>query len=162
LRAFFKKRSLLSPCINLRMDWVIARADGFVGAVAKTGLPPDFVRFGIVGCFGFCWDTGTVYAARYLVGIYLAGALGFIVAASANWLLNRWWTFRHISRGAMHVQWLRFISVNSVGFIFNRGIFFALVATYAVVRHQPVFGIMAGSLVGLTFNYFLSKMFVFR
>ncbi len=153
-----------APAIRYRprMDWVIARADGLVGAVAKTGLPPDFVRFGIVGCFGFCWDTGTVYAMRYLVGIYIAGALGFIVAASANWLLNRWWTFRHISRGAMHVQWLRFISVNSVGFIFNRGIFFALVATYAVVRHQPVFGIMAGSLVGLTFNYFLSKMFVFR
>jgi len=144
------------------MDWVIARAEDVVGLLAKTGLPPDFLRFGLVGGFGFCWDTGTVYALRGALGLYAAGALAFFVAASANWLLNRWWTFQHVSRGAMHVQWLRFLCVNAVGFFFNRGIFFALVAAYALVRHQPVLGIMAGSLAGLTVNYFLSKKFVFR
>jgi putative flippase GtrA len=144
------------------MDWVIARADGVVDWVARRGVPADFVRFGVVGCFGFCWDTGTVYGLRGVVGIYVAGALGFFVAASANWLMNRWWTFRHTVHDAMHVQWLRFLVVNSVGFIFNRGIFFTLVALYAAVRHQPVLGIIAGSAAGLTFNYFLSKTFVFR
>lgn len=144
------------------MEWFVARLDWLVGLVARLGLPADFVRFGIVGCFGFCWDTGTVYGLRGLVGIYAAGAAGFVVAASANWVLNRWWTFRHATREAMHVQWLRFVGVNSVGFIFNRGIFFALVAACATVRHQPVLGIVAGSFAGLTFNYFLSKTFVFR
>jgi putative flippase GtrA len=144
------------------MDWVIARADEAVEVIAKTGLPPDFVRFGIVGCFGFCWDTGTLYALRGPFGIYAAGTAAFIVAASANWLMNRWWTFRHITRGAMHVQWLRFLRVNAFGFLLNRGILFTLVNTSPLVFHRPVLGIMAGSVVGLTFNYFLSKMFVFR
>jgi putative flippase GtrA len=144
------------------MEWVLARADGLAALVARLGLPVDFVRFGMVGCFGFCWDTATVYATRGLVGIYVAGVFGFVVAASANWVMNRWWTFRHTSHGSMHVQWLRFVGVNSVGFIFNRGIFFTLVALYATVRHQPVLGILAGGAAGMIFNYFLSKMFVFR
>jgi putative flippase GtrA len=145
------------------MQWVMARADGMVAVlVRRLGVPAPFVRFGFVGCFGFCWDTGTVYATRFLVGIYAAGALGFLVAASANWVLNRWWTFRDASRGAMHVQWLRFLVVNSAGFAVNRGLFFTLVAVYPIVRHQPILGIMAGSLAGLVINYFLSKTFVFR
>jgi putative flippase GtrA len=144
------------------MGWLTARADDMAVLVARFGLPVDFVRFGMVGCLGFCWDTGTVYATRGLVGIYLAGALGFFVAASANWVANRWWTFRHAAHEPMHVQWVRFLCVNAVGFVFNRGLFFALVALYAVVRHQPVLGIMAGSAAGLAVNYFLSKTFVFR
>ena len=144
------------------MDWVLARADGLVAAVARLGAPADFVRFGVVGCFGFCWDTGTVYATRGLIGIYAAGVLGFMVAASANWMMNRWWTFRHRVHDAMHVQWLRFLGVNSIGFVINRGILFTLVALYVAVRHQPVFGIIAGSAAAMLFNYFLSKMFVFR
>jgi putative flippase GtrA len=144
------------------MEWVLARVDGVVGWVARFGVSEAFVRFGIVGCFGFCWDTGTVYATRGLLGIYAAGALGFLVAASANWGVNRWWTFRGMAHDAMHLQWLRFLAVNSVGFVFNRGVFFTLVALYVVVRQQPVLGIAAGSLAGLAINYFLSKTFVFR
>jgi putative flippase GtrA len=62
---------------------------------AKLPVSPDFIRFGIVGTLGFCWDTATVYALRHLVGLYVAGTAGFLVAATANWLLNRLWTFRH-------------------------------------------------------------------
>jgi putative flippase GtrA len=145
------------------MDWVMAQADAVVAwVVARLGVSAAFVRFGIVGCFGFCWDTGTVYGTRAAVGVYAAGVLGFLVAASANWVVNRWWTFRDASRGAMHVQWLRFLAVNSAGFAVNRGLFFFLVANYAMVNRQPVLGIMAGSLAGLVINYFLSKTFVFR
>jgi putative flippase GtrA len=46
--------------------------------------------------------------------------------------------------------------------VINRGILFTLVALYVAVRHQPVFGIIAGSAAAMLFNYFLSKMFVFR
>jgi putative flippase GtrA len=152
------------------MSWFVARLDALVALVARLGLPADFVRFGIVGCSGFFWNTGAVYALRGPLGAVLPGlwpldvaeAVGFFVAASANWALNRWWTFSHVTRGAMHRQWLRFLGVNAVGFVFNCGVYFALVAAYATVRHQPVLGIMAGSVAGLTCNYFLSKTFVFR
>jgi len=152
------------------MAWFVAKLDALVDVLTRLGLPADFVRFGIVGCSGFVWNTGTVYALRgplaaILPGLWpldVAETIGFLLAASANWVMNRWWTFRLATREAMHVQWLRFLIVNSVGFGFNCGVYFALVALYAAVRHQPVLGIMAGSFAGLTFNYFLSKTFVFR
>ncbi len=122
----------------------------------------DFVRFGVVGALGFCWDTATVYSLRHLVGLYVAGTAGFLVAASANWAANRVWTFRHREHDSMHQQWLRFLAANLVGFVFNRGVFFTLITVNEVCRREPVFAIVAGSFAGLGFNYFLSRRFVFR
>ncbi len=125
-------------------------------------ISPDFIRFGMVGSMGFCWDTATVYALRGPLGLYAAGAIGFMVAATANWAVNRAWTFRHLEHDSAHSQWLRFIVANMIGFVFNRGTFFTLVAINRLCHQQPVLAIIAGSFAGLSFNYFLSKRFVFR
>lgn len=136
--------------------------DGIVGLLARSGLNPDFIRFGIVGVQGFFWDTATVYGLRHIAGLYIAGACGFLVAATANWAINRVWTFRHQTHIAAHRQLPRFLLANFIGFIFNRGTFFTLISVSALCYRQPVLAIVAGSLVGLTFNYFLSKRFVFN
>jgi putative flippase GtrA len=141
---------------------VLSLLDASVLLLARTGLSADFIRFGIVGAFGFCWDTATVYATKAHFGLYIAGALGFLVAATANWMMNRWWTFRHRAHAAAHVQWLKFLAANFIGFIFNRGTFFTLVALSALCRAQPVLAIIAGTVAGLVFNYILSKKLVFR
>ena len=141
---------------------VLSFLDAGVLLLARTGLSQDFIRFGAVGALGFCWDTSTVYATKNLVGLYIAGTLGFFVAATVNWAINRWWTFRHRAHGAAHVQWLKFLAANAVGFIFNRGTFFTLVAASPLCRAQPVLAIIAGTAAGLVFNYFLSKKLVFR
>jgi putative flippase GtrA len=125
-------------------------------------ISPDFLRFGVVGTLGFCWDTATVYTVRLFANLYVAGAAGFLVAATANWLLNRIWTFRHKTHGAAHRQWVRFMLANSVGFVLNRGVFFTLITASPLCHRMPVLPIIAGSFAGLTFNYFLSKRFVFR
>ncbi len=135
--------------------------DNAVLLLARTGLSADFIRFGVVGTLGFCWDTATVYATKNHFGLYVAGTLGFFVAATVNWAFNRWWTFRHRAHIAAHVQWLKFLLANAIGFIFNRGTFFALVAASALCRAEPVLAIVAGSAAGLVFNYFLSKKLVF-
>lgn len=136
--------------------------DGACALLTRSGISATFVRFAVVGTLGFVWDTGTVYALRAHTGLYVAGCAGFVVAASVNWAINRAWTFRGRAHGAAHLQWLRFMAANLVGFVVNRGVFFILVAASAAVRAQPVWGIMAGSLAGLCFNYFLSKKLVFR
>lgn len=141
---------------------VLSLLDAGVLLLARTGLSADFIRFGMVGALGFCWDTATVYATKSHFGLYAAGTLGFIVAATANWVMNRCWTFRHREHGAAHVQWLKFLAANFVGFIFNRGTFFTLIAISAFCRAQPVLAIIAGTAAGLVFNYFLSKKLVFR
>ena len=135
--------------------------DAAVVLLSRSGVSEKFIRFAVVGTLGFCWDTGTVYALRGLTGLYVAGVFGFLVAATANWGVNRIWTFRHHVHAAPHVQWVRFLIANSVGFVFNRGTFFAVISLSTLCHNQPVFPIIAGSIAGLCFNYFLSKRFVF-
>jgi len=144
---------------TLRLTAVL---DGLVALLARTGLSQDFIRFGIVGTLGFCWDTGTVYSLRGPVGLYVAGTAGFLVAATANWGLNRIWTFRHQTHGAAHRQWAKFMLANLLGFFLNRGTFFTLITISPLCHAQPVLPIIAGSAAGLVFNYLLSKRFVFR
>ena len=141
---------------------ILRGLDSVVVFLARSGLSHDFIRFGIVGTLGFVWDTATVYAVKGFAGLYVAGACGFVVAATINWAINRFWTFRHLDHSAAHRQLLQFLAVNSIGFIFNRGTFFTLVAISLRCREYPVLAIFAGSLAGLIFNYFLSKKFVFK
>lgn len=125
-------------------------------------LMPQFLRFGVVGVIGFGVDTAVVYALRGLIGIYAAGLISFLVAASGNWLLNRLWTFKGHGKGSAFKQWLLFLTANSAGFVLNRGIFFALVATLPMVRLHPVLGIFAGTLMGMGANFALSHRVVFQ
>jgi putative flippase GtrA len=141
--------------------WTVNCLDVVARFFIRFGINADFIRFGIIGGFGFVWDTATVYALRGLVGIYVAGACAFLVAGTANWALNRLWTFRHLDHIAAHRQLIRFLLANSVGFTFNRGTFFALVSVSPLCHAQPVFAVMAGTAAGLCFNYFLSRKFVF-
>ena len=96
-----------------------------VFAAARSGVSPQFLRFGMIGTFGFVADTSSVYTLRHAAGLYVAGTAGFLLAATANWALNRFWTFRQHRYEAPHRQWLKFLVANSVGFVFNRGTFSA-------------------------------------
>lgn len=142
--------------------YVLNGLDLGVALLARTGVNEDFIRFAVVGTLGFCWDTGTVYAIKGWVGLYIAGFVSYFVASSANWGLNRIWTFGHRTHIAAHVQWAKFFIANLIGFAFNRGTYFTLISINTLCHAQPVLAIIAGSAAGLCFNYFLSKRFVFR
>ena len=122
----------------------------------------QFLRFGTVGAFGFLVDTATVYATRGRLGLYGAGVLAFLVAASANWALNRVWTFRGLSTGALHRQWAMFLAANSLGFVLNRGAYFILVTVSVLCATNPVIAVAAGSITGMFANFTLSRRLVFR
>lgn len=126
----------------------------------------EFLRFGTVGVGGFCVDVACVYALRGALGLYGAGMVAYFVAASANWALNRVWTFRGRAGGAApsraHIQWLRFLAVNLVGFALNRGVYSLLVATEPLARAQPIIAVAAGAGAGFLVNFFLSRTLVFR
>lgn len=141
---------------------LLAPLDYLVTLGVRLGFSESFLRFGLVGALGVVWDTSTVYALRPYTNLYIAGTCGFLVAATMNWLCNRLWTFRSIDHARAHVQWVKFIGANVVGFVFNRGTFFLLIAFVPLVVAHPVLGIVAGVGVGLGFNYTLSKRFVFR
>src|SRR6185312_12992445 len=76
---------------------------------ARIRVMVQFVMFGMVGLVGFVLDTGTVYGLRRALGLYVAGAVAYFVAATGTWFCNRFWTFRHAARAdSWHLQWRRF------------------------------------------------------
>jgi putative flippase GtrA len=129
---------------------------------AQRTMAVQFLRFGVVGVFGFVVDTAVVYAARHWLGLLGAGVLSFFVAASANWFLNRVWTFKGQHAGRMHHQWIRFIGCNLVGFVLNRGTFAILIGLFPICVHYPVLAVAAGSVAGLSVNFTLSRRVVYR
>ena len=81
-----------------------------------------FVKFGVVGASGFVIHGGLLYLLRDVVGInqFVANIIGFVAAASSNYFLNRWWTFRSHEK-QMGVEYLKFFLVSVVGLGINSG-----------------------------------------
>ncbi len=122
----------------------------------------QFLRFGAVGLAGLAIDTATVYGLRGSLGLYGAGVVAYVLAASGNWVLNRVWTFRGQGSGPAHRQWMRFLAVNMIGFVLNRGTYALLVTFVPIAAEQPVIATSAGAIAGLFVNFSLSRRLVFR
>lgn len=125
-------------------------------------MAAQFLRFGVVGTIGFVIDASTVYALRGLLGLIGAGMVSYFVAASANWAMNRAWTFRGKGSGPAHRQWLLFLIANLLGLALNRGTYAALVLEIPLCAGQPVLAVAAGSVAGMFANFILSRRLVFR
>ena len=55
-----------------------------------------FIKFGVVGFSGMLVDFGITYLFKevFKVQKFVANAIGFLTAASSNYLFNRIWTFQ--------------------------------------------------------------------
>ena len=129
---------------------------------ARLAVVEQFLRFGVVGAVGFAVDTATVYGLRGALGLYGAGVVAYLTAATCNWLLNRIWTFRGQGSGPAHRQWMKFLLANLVGFILNRGTYALVVTLVPLAAAQPVIAIAAGTAAGMFVNFGLSRRLVFR
>ena len=129
---------------------------------ARLILAVQFVRFGVVGLIGLIIDTATVYGLRHALGLYGAGMVAYVAAASGNWVLNRIWTFRGHGSGPAHRQWAMFMVANLAGFVLNRGTYVLLVTFVAAAAAQPVIATAAGAVAGMFVNFRLSRRLVFR
>ena len=128
----------------------------------RVAVAVQFIRFGFVGVIGFVVDTAAVYGFRHSLGLYGAGLIAYVFAASVTWLLNRIWTFRGQGTAPAHRQWAMFLATNLVGFVLNRGTYAILVTYVPVAAAQPVIATAAGALAGMFANFSLSRRVVFR
>jgi len=81
-------------------------------------LITKFVKFCIVGLSGLVIDFGTTYLCKEIVKIqkYISNAIGFTIAASLNYLLNRIWTFQsHNPQIAWEYSKFLFVSIIGLG-----------------------------------------------
>lgn len=122
----------------------------------------EMARFLAVAVVGLVVDVTVAWCASYFLGIplWLAAAVGFVMAAAMNYLLHEVWTFRigmhRPSAGRVARYCITLFATLSTR-----------VATVAVLAQ--IFGndyalavLIAGASMSFCVNYLLSKYFVFR
>lgn len=90
-----------------------------------------FLKFGVVGFSGVLIDFGITYSCKEIIKIpkYISNAIGFITAASWNYILNRIWTFES-KDPEVTFEFLRFLSVSLIGLGINTFILWLLVSKF--------------------------------
>lgn len=86
-----------------------------------------FIRFGIVGASGMVVDFGVTWLCKEKLrwNKYLSNSLGFILAATNNYLWNRWWTFQSQNQ-AVAREYISFVLIALVGLGLNNLIIYLL------------------------------------
>ena len=134
--------------------------------VAQLARHP-FIRFGFIGGLGYFVNAGVLAFNTYVLHMDFAPAIGAAIFVSMcfTWIGNRYLTFAgQRARGpkGMAQEWLKFMGANAVGALANYLTALALVH-YAAPPFSNKFVAQAiGVLVGLMFNFTLSKTLVFK
>ena len=86
-----------------------------------------FLKFCIVGSSGMIVDFGTTWLLKEKVRInkYFANSLGFILAATSNYFLNRFWTFQS-ENTQVATEYISFVLISIVGLGINNSVVYIL------------------------------------
>ncbi len=86
-----------------------------------------FLKFGIVGCSGMIIDFGMTYICKefFKLNKFISNAIGFILAATSNYFLNRVWTFESHSE-QIGTQYVQFMIVSTIGLGINSLVLYLL------------------------------------
>lgn len=131
----------------------------------------QFLRFATVGIKISGIDAGLVYLLHWVFGsnLYAARVVSLGSAILVGYLLNRYFTFGGNQRGCFYRQMAGHFGVHLTGGLINYGVFSLVVtighhtlANQLALRLLPLLGIWLGGVVGLSFNFFLSKKLVFH
>ena len=93
-----------------------------IGGLAQKAAVRQFVKFCIVGFSSLLVDFVISYTLIYhfhMKNPTLAKAISFLFSVSNGFYWNSKWTFRGMGSGARHQMYVRFVSVNIVGFCLN-------------------------------------------
>jgi putative flippase GtrA len=136
-------------------------------SLAQYLLRHSFVRFGIIGACGYVVGVTILAIATgpLKMGFAAGNALAIFVAMGFTWQGNRHFTFRaHRARGLSGAlqEWLKFMGANSLGALANYLTALALVHYAAFPLSNKFVAQAIGVLVGLIFNFTLSKTLVFK
>ena len=98
-------------------------------------------------------------------GPYFGRVIAWLCAASFTWLGNRYFTFvdscAHSFTGTIQ-EWGRFLAANAVGGLVNVGLYSVMLRTALPPFNDINIAFVSGVLLGLIFNFILSKKMVFR
>ena len=128
-------------------------------------LITKFIKFGIVGASGMVVHFGVLYLFKEVVGLnpFLANTIGFVTAATTNYILNRIWTFRSQEK-QVAVEYLKFILVSVIGLGVNNGTMWITGKLLPDWFEDWRFYLIWVFAVGVTtmWNFFGNMLFTFR
>jgi len=138
-----------------------------LASLARTLAASRFLRFSVVGGFGFVIDVSVFFLLHDVLHLnaYASRPFSILSAMICTWLGNRMLTFSdHAAKGAqgIAIEWLKFAATNSVGALFNYATFAAVIGFAPPPFDNRYLALVAGTAVGLVFNFTMSKRIVFR
>ena len=126
----------------------------------------SILRFAVIGALGMPVDWCVLQLMVHLgTGPYFGRLISWFCAATFTWAGNRYFTFAATrARGAAATlrEWLRFLAANAVGGLVNVGLYSVLVRFAPPPFNDLTVALVCGVLLGLVFNFTLSKKIVFK
>ncbi len=121
----------------------------------------EVARFFAVAVVGLALDLAVAWSAAQLLGLplWLAAAIGFAIAAIANYGLHELWTFRSAARRLSAARALRYSFALGITLAIRVSTVAALAAIFGDARALAV--LVAGAGVSFCVHYLISKHFVF-
>lgn len=124
-------------------------------------IDPRFWRFAVVGAGAFVVDATVTLTWSLLLGQpTLARVLGFVVAVTCTYFLNRAVTFKIDDRASMK-GWLRYVASQLPATTVNLAVSLAAVNWFGPRPMLIVAAVALGSSAGLIVNFLLARR-VFR
>jgi len=105
-------------------------------------------------------DFGTTWLLKEKLKVnkYIANSTGFILAASSNYLFNRFWTF-HSENPRIATEYMSFILISAIGLAINNLIIFLLNEKMKLNFYlSKLFAIGVVTI----WNFFMNYMITFR
>ncbi len=115
-----------------------------------------FFKFLVVGFTGMIIDFSITFLLKEKLRVhrYIANSTGFTVAASSNYLFNRFWTF-HSTNPRVLQEFSTFFIISLIGLLINN-LFLYLFEKKARFYVAKFFAVMVTSLWNFSANYFLN------
>ncbi|MHC1779951.1 MAG: GtrA family protein [Bacteroidales bacterium] len=127
-----------------------------------------FIIFAFVGFTGLLIDFFVTWLLKekFLVNKYISNGLGFLTAASSNYLLNRFWTFAS-NNPEIGREYLTFIGISVAGLAINSLILYLLLEKLKISKINPESGIrfylskLIATAVVTIWNFFMNFFITF-
>ena len=118
-----------------------------------------FLKFTAVGFAGLIVDFSTTYFLKEIIKInkFVANAIGFTIAASVNYILNRIWTFESNNQN-IGEEYFKFIIVSIIGLAINSFVLWLVLKKFKINFYAAKF---MAIVITTIWNFFGNLLFTF-
>ena len=124
----------------------------------STSFILKFLKFAAVGFSGLLVDYAFTYLFKEIFKIqkYVANSIGFTIAASTNYILNRMWTFES-DNPDIALEYTEFLAISIVGLGINNLILWLIVSKFKINFYvAKFFAICVVTLWNFLANFFIT------